>query len=216
MIRRILLFVSFLGQPSPLNYSRKLSHLGKQLGSAVFSLIWKTAGNTFNKEDIWEFRYEKQLERTFWFLRENNKHLHDSDRSSRNLRECFGLVCESERVWWERDNWCRCSGILNLLTHLGTSHQQAFTWAREHACSLPPCLGWIPLTAPLILGTTAPNLMSNHFREVLRLLGITAFESHEQPSQSTNTREWLERNPYIYIYIYISHIRRSLWWETQT
>ena len=40
-----------------------------------------------------------------------------------------------------------------------------------------------------------PNLMSNHFREVLRLLGITAFESHEQPSQSTNTREWLERNP---------------------
>ena len=51
--------------PSPLNYSRKLSHLGKQLGSAVFSLIWKTAGNTFNKEDIWEFRYEKQLERTF-------------------------------------------------------------------------------------------------------------------------------------------------------
>ena len=32
--------------PSPLNYSRKLSHLGKQLGSAVFSLIWKTAGNT--------------------------------------------------------------------------------------------------------------------------------------------------------------------------
>ena len=104
--------------PSPLNYSRKLSHLGKQLGSAVFSLIWKTAGNTLNKEDIWEFRYEKQLERTFWFLRENNKHLHDSDRSSRNLRECFGLVCESERVWWERDNWCRCSGILNLLTHL--------------------------------------------------------------------------------------------------
>ena len=103
MIRRILLFVSFLGQPSPLNYSRKLSHLGKQLGSAVFSLIWKTAGNTLNKEDIWEFRYEKQLERTFWFLRENNKHLHDSDRSSRNLRECFGLVCESERVWWERD-----------------------------------------------------------------------------------------------------------------
>ena len=69
MIRRILLFVSFLGQPSPLNYSRKLSHLGKQLGSAVFSLIWKTAGNTLNMEDIWEFRHEKQLERTF--LREN-------------------------------------------------------------------------------------------------------------------------------------------------
>ena len=61
---------------------------------------------------------------------------------------------------------------------------------------LPVFVAVVPAVQKILcLGTTAPNLMSNHFREVLRLLGIAAFESHEQPSQSTNTREWLERNP---------------------